>query len=53
MSSWGNEIGIMTERVVCDMDGDHLPSGEVEQEKIVAVPYIPRKEERMWESKKT
>lgn len=43
----------MRERVVCDMDGDHLPNQEVEQEKIVAVPHIPRKEERMWESEKT
>lgn len=36
MSSWGNEIGIMKERVVCDTDGDHLPKEEMEQEKIYA-----------------
>lgn len=50
MNSWGNEIGIMKERVVCGMDGDHLPNEEVEK-KTLAVPHIPRKEERMWESK--
>lgn len=51
MNSWGNEIGIMRERVVCVMGGDHLPNEEVEK-KSLAVPHIPRKEERMWESKK-
>lgn len=29
-------MGITKERVVCDMDGDHLPKEEVEQEKIYA-----------------
>lgn len=49
MSSWGNEVGIMRERVVCDTDRDHLQNKEVEQEKIVSVPHIPKKEGRMWE----